>query len=114
MIIELLAQPRGKRPADQFFVALLYPAHLSERCLFGFGQDDAFVKVVRQIVRVALPDIPGHVHVVASVELDGLDIQTGGDKTRWLAAILGGWNVRRQVTPDLLGGGHYRIGGVWR
>src|SRR5829696_1262741 len=114
VIIELLAQRRLKRPADQFFVALLHLVHLLRPYIFGFGQDEAFVKVLRQIIRVSLPDIPGYEHVVGSLELDGPDVHTSGDKNRRLLARLGVWNVRLQVTRDFVGGGHYRIGRVWR
>src|SRR5215217_4924046 len=119
LIIELLTQGREKRPADQFFVALLRLVHLRELCILSFGHDEANIirvfwhKVFRQIVRVTLPDIPGYLHVVGSLELDGLDVQTRGDKNRRLAASLGGWHERRQVAFDLLRGGYYGIGGGW-
>src|SRR5215216_5999857 len=88
LVIELLTQGREKRPADQFFVALLRLVHLEEPRILSFGHDEANIirvfwhKVFRQIVRVTLPDIPGHDHVVGSLELDGLDVQTRGDKYR--------------------------------
>jgi hypothetical protein len=114
LVIKLLTQGREKRPADQFFVALLRLVHLKEPCILSFGHDEAFIKVFRQIVRVPLPDIPGYLHVVGPLELDRLDVQTGGDKNRWLAATLGGWHERRQVACDLALGGYHGIGGGWR
>src|SRR5829696_3608016 len=81
LVIELLTQGREKRPADQFFVALLRLVHLKEPCILSFGHDEAFIKAFRQIVGVTLPDIPGYLHVVGPLELDGLDVQPRGDKT---------------------------------
>ena len=74
-IIELLAQGREKRPADQYFVALLRLVHLKEPRILSFGHDEACIirgfwhKVFRQIVRVTLPDIPGYLHAVGPLEL---------------------------------------------
>ena len=121
-IIELLTQGREKRPADQFFVALLRLVHLKEPRILSFGHDEACIirgfwhKVFRQIVRVTLPDIPGYLHAVGPLELEGLDVQTGGDINRRLAARLGVWHERLQVACDLVLGGYHGIGGGrrWR
>ena len=113
-IIKLLTQGREKRPADQFFVALLRLVHLKEPCILSFGHDESFIKVLGQIVRVPLPDVPGYLHVVGPLELDGLDVQTGGDKIRRRAATLGGWHERLQVACDLVLGGYHGICGGWR
>jgi hypothetical protein len=113
-IIKLLTQGREKRPADQFFVALLRLVHLKEPCILRFGHDETPIEVFRQIVGVPLPYIPGYLHAVGPLELEGLDVQTGGDKNRWLAATLGGRRERRKVAFDLVLGGYHGICGGWR